>query len=58
LFSQTYLPPFFAMYLSSECVNALKYSAFWQNTNDPSLKNFLEFQLQMGDLKDPELEYR
>ncbi|CAG8444439.1 8109_t:CDS:2, partial [Scutellospora calospora] len=40
LFSQMYLPP--------ECVNTMKYPAFWQNTKNPSLKNFLEFRLQIG----------
>ena|SRR2546421_11473217 len=35
-----------------------EYIAFWQNTNTPSLKNFLDFRHNMGDLEDPETEHR
>ncbi|PKY13044.1 hypothetical protein RhiirB3_424778 [Rhizophagus irregularis] len=45
------------MYLSPECINALKYPAFWRNRDDPSLKKFLDFRRCMGDLKDPEMEH-
>ncbi|CAI2193800.1 13649_t:CDS:10, partial [Funneliformis geosporum] len=45
------------MYLSPKCINALKYTAFWRNGDDPSLKKFLDFRRCMGDLKNPEMEH-
>ncbi|CAJ0915052.1 5507_t:CDS:2, partial [Entrophospora sp. SA101] len=44
-------------YLLPECLNAVKYPAFWESTDEPSLKNFLDFRLSAGNLKDMKTEH-
>ncbi|CAG8591594.1 8837_t:CDS:2 [Ambispora leptoticha] len=45
------------MRLLPDCLNAVKYRAFWESTDDPSLKKFLDFRLSAGDLEDMKTEY-
>ncbi|CAG8525044.1 23365_t:CDS:2 [Racocetra persica] len=45
------------MYLLPECLNAVKYRAFWESTDQPSLKKFLDFRLSAGDIEDSRVEY-
>ncbi|CAG8620057.1 1786_t:CDS:10, partial [Paraglomus occultum] len=45
------------MHLLPECVVALKYPAFWESTDAPSLKKFLDFRLSAGDLEESKVEY-
>ncbi|RHZ77046.1 hypothetical protein Glove_186g27 [Diversispora epigaea] len=40
-----------------ECLDALKYCAFWESTDQPSLKKFLDFRLSAGDLEKKQIEY-
>nr|CAG8531564.1 3886_t:CDS:2 [Entrophospora candida] len=39
-------------YLLPECLNAVKYPVFWKSTDEPSLKEFLDFRLSAGNLED------
>ncbi|RGB37111.1 hypothetical protein C1646_59976 [Rhizophagus diaphanus] len=45
------------MRLLPKCLNALKYCAFWESTEKPSLKKFLEFRLKEGNLEGEEEEH-
>ncbi|CAG8564775.1 16530_t:CDS:10 [Funneliformis caledonium] len=45
------------MHLLPECLNAVKYPAFWESTSEPSLKKFLDFRLSAGNLEDMKTEY-
>ncbi|GBC05057.1 hypothetical protein RclHR1_00600020 [Rhizophagus clarus] len=45
------------MQLLPECFDALRYRAFWEQSVKPSLKNFLVFCLQEGDLEREETEH-
>ncbi|CAI2163821.1 2702_t:CDS:10 [Funneliformis geosporum] len=45
------------MDLTPECLNALFYRGFWENTKEPTLKKFLDFRLRSGDLKDMQTEH-
>ncbi|CAG8507869.1 25020_t:CDS:10 [Racocetra persica] len=45
------------MQLLPECFDALKYGAFWKQTEKPSLETFLEFRLCEGDLGQEEVEH-
>ncbi|GES83361.1 hypothetical protein GLOIN_2v1716154 [Rhizophagus clarus] len=45
------------MQLSPECLDAVRYRAFWEDTEEPSLKKFLDFRLLAGDLEDKQTEY-
>ncbi|GBC15688.2 hypothetical protein GLOIN_2v1762694 [Rhizophagus irregularis DAOM 181602=DAOM 197198] len=40
------------------CLNALKYSVFWKNTDEPSLMKFLDFRLRVGRCGDEISRYR
>ncbi|GBC36320.2 hypothetical protein GLOIN_2v1649442 [Rhizophagus irregularis DAOM 181602=DAOM 197198] len=42
---------------SLECLNAVQYRAFWENTKNPTLLKFLNFRLSAGDLEDKKTEY-
>ncbi|CAG8730845.1 12932_t:CDS:10, partial [Dentiscutata erythropus] len=43
--------------LIPECLNALKYQTFWENTKEPTLFDFLNFRLSTGVLDDKRTEY-
>nr|CAG8434536.1 6227_t:CDS:10 [Entrophospora candida] len=43
-------------YLLPECLNAVKYPAFWESTDEPSLKKFLDFRLSADNLEDMKTE--
>ncbi|CAG8737307.1 4833_t:CDS:10, partial [Funneliformis caledonium] len=43
--------------LPLECLNAVQYRAFWENTENPTLLKFLNFRLSAGDLGDKKTEY-
>ncbi|GBC08304.1 hypothetical protein RclHR1_08000001 [Rhizophagus clarus] len=45
------------MRLTPECLDAVKYRAFWEDTEEPSLKKFLDFRLLAGDLEDKKIEH-
>ncbi|RUP45424.1 hypothetical protein BC936DRAFT_148205 [Jimgerdemannia flammicorona] len=45
------------MHLTAECLESLKCRAFWENTDTPSLKKFLEFRFLAGDLEFEEIEH-
>ncbi|CAG8534834.1 6779_t:CDS:10 [Acaulospora morrowiae] len=45
------------MHLLPECFKAVRCPAFWESTDEPSLKNFLYFRLSAGELTDVETEY-
>ncbi|RGB25193.1 hypothetical protein C1646_470903 [Rhizophagus diaphanus] len=45
------------MILLPECLNALKYSVFWQNNDNPSLKKFLDFRFNSGNLENQTIEH-
>ncbi|CAG8467995.1 34543_t:CDS:10 [Gigaspora margarita] len=45
------------MQLIPECLNALKYRTFWENTEEPTLFDFLNFRLSTGVLDDKRTEY-
>ncbi|CAG8674842.1 9896_t:CDS:2 [Cetraspora pellucida] len=45
------------MQLISECLNALKHSAFWLHSEKPSLMSFLEYRLRNNNLEQEEIEY-
>ncbi|CAG8685051.1 5032_t:CDS:2, partial [Cetraspora pellucida] len=46
------------MYLLSNCIDDLKYSDFWKNTEEPSLNKFLSFRLHQNNLEESEVEHR
>ncbi|RIB00444.1 hypothetical protein C2G38_2234299 [Gigaspora rosea] len=46
------------MYLLPNCIDALKYSDFWKNTEEPSLNKFLSFRLRQNNLEESEVEHR
>ncbi|CAG8604660.1 10813_t:CDS:2, partial [Paraglomus occultum] len=54
-----YFTAFFAagVYLLPKCLDAVKYRDFWESTDEPSLKKFLDFRLSSGDLEDMTVEY-
>ncbi|RHZ86905.1 hypothetical protein Glove_42g52 [Diversispora epigaea] len=45
------------MYLLPDCLNSLKYRAFWEKTDQPSLKKFLDFRFSAGDIEETRVEY-
>ncbi|CAB4382634.1 unnamed protein product [Rhizophagus irregularis] len=45
------------MQLFPECFDYLRYRAFWEQSEKPSLKSFLDFRLQEGDLEREETEH-
>ncbi|CAG8483342.1 5346_t:CDS:2 [Ambispora leptoticha] len=46
------------MYLLPNCIDDLKYSDFWKDTEEPSLNKFLNFRLRQSNLEDSEVEHR
>ncbi|CAB4398621.1 unnamed protein product [Rhizophagus irregularis] len=46
------------MHLLPNCIDDLKYSDFWKNTEEPSLNKFLNFRLHQGNLEESEVEHR
>ncbi|CAG8455004.1 8467_t:CDS:2 [Cetraspora pellucida] len=46
------------MYLLPNCIDDLKYSDFWKNTEEPSLNKFLSFRLHQNNLEESEVEHR
>ncbi|CAG8642023.1 1873_t:CDS:2, partial [Paraglomus brasilianum] len=45
------------MHLSAECLEDLRYVAFWEQSEEPSLKSFLNFRLHAQDLEDKATEH-
>ncbi|GES72852.1 C2H2-type zinc finger transcription factor [Rhizophagus clarus] len=45
------------MDLLPECLQALRYPAYWKNNVEPSLRKFLNFRLHAGDLEDSDTEH-
>ncbi|CAG8737135.1 18817_t:CDS:2, partial [Acaulospora morrowiae] len=45
------------MNLHPDCLAALKYPTFWEDTNNPSLRKFLDFRRLEGDLADSDTEH-
>ncbi|RUS26444.1 hypothetical protein BC938DRAFT_470761 [Jimgerdemannia flammicorona] len=45
------------MQFPPECRDALRFPDFWEGTDEPSLREFLDFRLSAGDLKDEVTEH-
>ncbi|CAG8684958.1 318_t:CDS:10 [Funneliformis caledonium] len=45
------------MILTPQCLNAMNYRDFWERTEEPSLKKFLDFRLRSGYLSDMKTEH-